>query len=265
MQTSHSPFPLPGTDLGHLDIEVSREANERYWAGAGVDHPARNAGLLYPPMVVNFAILLVQQTVREGLLHTWGRLRCHRSVAAPASLVVTGKVRERFEKRERDYFTVSSEVRTADGDLVWSADLELADSRRRPGAGDTGAPGRPAYTLPGGTEPAVRSMTLTADRLRTYSRAGNFHSDDTAAREMGLPGMVAMGMQTLGPACSLLLDERGVACLEHAEIEARFFGLVLEGDTVEASVCGVDGHARFVIRNLTKGVTTAAGEVRLGG
>lgn len=264
MQNPHSPFPPPGTDLGHLDVTVSQEANDRYWTGAGVDHPARAAGLLYPPMVVNFTILLVQKTVPDGLLHTWGRLRCHRSVAAPVSLVVTGNVRERFEKRERDYFTVSSEVRTADGDLVWSADLELAASRRRPGAGDTGAPGRPDYTLPRDAQLSVRSMTLTGDRLRTYSRAGNFHSDDAAAREMGLPGMVAMGMQTLGPACSLLLEKRGVECLEHAELEARFFGLVLEGDTVEAAVCGLDGHARFVIRNLTKGVATAAGEIRLG-
>lgn len=263
MHTDRSPFPAPGSDLGSLPVHVSAEANDRYWRGAGISHPARDAGLLYPPMAVNFAILLVQRTIPDGLLHTWGRLRCHAAVPAPADLLVTGGVRERFEKRERDYITVSSEVHDGNGTLVWSTDLELASSRRRVGAGDTGGPTRPSYSMPAAERTLTREMTLTEDLLRTYSRAGNFHSDDSSARAMGLPGMVAMGMQTLGPACGLLLEARGPECLVAAEIEARFYGLVYEGDTVEALVSGTGGHAHFTIRNVTKGVSTAAGEVRL--
>lgn len=263
MHKATSPFPPAPSDLGSLTVAVSPEANDRYWRGAGIEHPVRDAGLLYPPMAVNFAILLVQQTVSEGLLHTWGRLRCHATGKAGESLTVTGTVLERYEKRQRDYFTVASEIRGEDGTLLWTAEVDLASSRRRPGAGDTGGPGRPSYALPTGAPVATRTLTLTADLLRTYSRAGNFHSDDGAARAMGLPGMVAMGMQTLGPACGLLLDDGGEDLLGRAEMEARFFGLVLEGDTVEATVARSNGTASFEVRNLSKGLTTAAGQVRL--
>lgn len=264
MHADGTPFPPAGTDLGTLPVEVSAEAGDRYWRGAGIEHGARTAGLLYPPMAVNFTILLVQQTVSDPVLHTWGRLRCHAAIPAPTSLVVTGSVVERFEKRERDYFSVASEIRTADGELIWSAEVELASSRRRPGAGDSGAPSRPEYALAPAAEPRSRRVTLTRELLRTYSRAGNFHSQDAAARAMGLPGMVAMGMQTLGPACSLVLEDQGVECLAHAELEARFFGLVLEDDTVEATVAHDKRQATFAIRNVTKNVNTASGRLRLG-
>jgi hypothetical protein len=35
-----------GTALGPLRITVSAAANERYWASAGVDHPALREGAL---------------------------------------------------------------------------------------------------------------------------------------------------------------------------------------------------------------------------
>lgn len=259
MHSDSSPLPPRGTDLGALEIAVSPEANDRYWRGAGIDHPARGAGLLYPPMAVNFTILLVQQTVADGLLHTWGRVGSHAAATAGGRLTVTGRVTGRFEKRARDYFVVASEVRTAEATLLWTAETELAASRLRPGAGDTAGIPRGTLQPPAGAAGATRGLTLTADLLRAYSRAGNFHSDDDAAREMGLPGMVAMGMQTVGPAYGILLDSWGNDILERGALEVRFFGLVREGDTVEASVASEGDAAAFDIRNLTRGVSTAAG------
>lgn len=264
MHPDATPFPPPGTDLGSFEVDISADANDRYWAGAGIEHPARAAGLLYPPMAVNLTILLVQQTVTESLLHTWGRLECHARAQAPAHLTVTGAVAERFEKRERDYFVVTSEVRGARGELLWTAETELAASRRRPGAAESGGPTRPDYEVVDDGPTTTRRLTLSADLLRTYSRSGNFHSDDDAARRMGLPGMVAMGMQTLGPVCGILLDEWGDVALDGGVFEARFIGLVLEDDTVEGSVTKADDGAIFEIRNVTKSLTTAAGRVARG-
>lgn len=261
MHPEAPPFPPPGADLGSFEVDISADANDRYWGGAGIDHPVRASGLLYPPMAVNLTILLVQQTVAAGLLHTWGRLECHGRAHAPAHLTVTAAVADRFEKRERDYFVVTSEVRADGSELLWTTETELAASIRRPGAAESGGPTRPDYEIGDDGPTTTRRLTLTADLLRTYSRGGNFHSDDDAARRMGLPGMVAMGMQTMGPVCGILLDEWGDAALEGGVFEARFFGLVLEDDTVEGSVTKTADGAGFMVRNVTKNLTTAAGHV----
>lgn len=280
-------FPDPGTDLGSLDVVVSAEANDRYWRGAGIDHPARRAGLLYPPMAVNLTILLVQRTVPGGVLHTREELRSLAAVRAPTALTVTGSVADRFEKRGRDYFVVESLVVADDGTELWSSVAALASSRRQAGGGGggggagrgpgesgggSGGPGREASRDDSGppASPAspplaasseTRRLTLDADLLRTYSRAGNFHSDDTAARDMGLPGMTAMGMQTAGPAYAVGLDAWGDALVERGTLEAKFFGLVLEGDTVEVAVERDGGAAEFRVVNVTRDAPTATGRL----
>ena len=86
-----------------------------------------------------------------------------------------------------------------------------------------------------------RSLTLSAELLRVYSRRGNFHADVDAAHELGLPDLVAQGMQVAGPAYGLLLDEWGEAWLGHGMLELRFVGMVTGGETVEATV-DVDGE-----------------------
>jgi acyl dehydratase len=81
-----------------------------------------------------------------------------------------------------------------------------------------------------------RSLRLTPESLRAYSRAGNFHSDPDAAREAGLPGLVAQGMQVAGPAYGALLDAWGEAFLARGELELKFVGMVVDGQTVDAAV-----------------------------
>lgn len=259
---SSSPYPEPGADLGALDLEVSVEANDRYWRGAGIDHAARDAGLLFPLMGVNFTMLLVQRTVPAGLLHTWGRIRSHRGVAAPAPVTISGRVTERWVRRSRDYFTVASEVRDAEGAPLWTLESDFAASVPREGAEDTDGVSR-SLDLDVRGDAQVRSLHLTGDRLRTYSRAGNFHSDDAAAQEMGLPGKVAMGMQTLGPAYGLLLERWGDDLVRSGEIECRFVGMVTEDQTAEARIAIDDGSADVEIVNADTGTTTGLARLTL--
>jgi len=94
-----------------------------------------------------------------------------------------------------------------------------------------------------------RDLLLTPDLLRAYSRRGNFHSDPEEARRLGLDALVAQGMQVSGPAYGLLLDEWGEDFLARGELELKFVGRVVEGDTADATVA-VDGDvASIEVRN----------------
>jgi acyl dehydratase len=96
---------------------------------------------------------------------------------------------------------------------------------------------------------ARRSLELTADALRAYSRSGNFHSDPDEARRLGMPGLVAQGMQVCGPAYGLLLDAWGAEFLHGGRLTARFVGMVVDGQTIDAAVVHDDERARFEVRD----------------
>jgi hypothetical protein len=123
VHSTTSPFggAVVGTDLGPLRITVSAAANERYWASAGVDHPALRQGALYPPVAANLAILLFQTVATRPLLHTSQRLVSHRRGEAGTELTVTGTVANRYEKRGREYAVVDAVVALPDGKPLWTS------------------------------------------------------------------------------------------------------------------------------------------------
>lgn len=105
----------------------------------------------------------------------------------------------------------------------------------------------------------TRELTLTAEMLQAYSRRGNYHSEPDEARRLGLPGLVAQGLQVAGPAYGLLLDEWGEDFLAHGELELKFVGMVLDDQTVDATV-EIDGDAATIeVRNRAIGKTAAVG------
>jgi acyl dehydratase len=81
-----------------------------------------------------------------------------------------------------------------------------------------------------------RSLHLTPELLRLYSRRGNFHSDADAAAGLGYDRLVAQGMQVAGPAYGLLLDAWGEDLLARGTLELKFVGMVTDGETVDADV-----------------------------
>ena len=88
----------------------------------------------------------------------------------------------------------------------------------------------------------TRTLAITDETIRAYSRRGNYHSDPSTAAELGLPGLVAQGMQVAGAAYGALLDAWGDEFLERGEIDLRFVGTVLAGNIVDAEV-DIDGDA----------------------
>jgi hypothetical protein len=123
MTVHRAPFggAVVGTDLGPMRITVSAAANERYWASAGVDHPALRQGALYPPVAANLTILLFQTVATRPLLHTSQRLVSHRRGEAGTELTVTGAVVERYEKRGREYAVIDAVVTLPDGEPLWTS------------------------------------------------------------------------------------------------------------------------------------------------
>ena len=93
-----------------------------------------------------------------------------------------------------------------------------------------------------------RSLHLTAELLRLYSRRGNFHSDADAAADIGYHRLVAQGMQAAGPAYGLLLDEWGESLLASGTITFTFVGMVVDDETVDADVTFDEpDHAGFTV------------------
>ncbi len=119
-----------GEALPRFPVAVSVAANDRYWAGAAIEHPARAARLLYPPMAANLTILAVGQVVDEVLLHTAQRLVCHRAAPAPEDLVVRATATQRFEKRGRTYAVVEADVVTDAGARLWTSTATFTPARR---------------------------------------------------------------------------------------------------------------------------------------
>ena len=111
------------------------------------------------------------------------------------------------------------------------------------------------------TDASTRTLVITEELVRAYSRRGNYHSDPTMSADLALPGLVAQGVQAAGPAYGVLLDAWGESFLAHGEIEMRFVGIVLAGDTVEARV-DVDvrnNEATFEVVNATGARTAVVG------
>ncbi len=119
---SHQPFSslTVGDSFGPVEYDVSASANDRYWRGAGVEHPLRGAGLLYAPMAANLTILALQTVAPAPLLHTRQRLTSHRAAMAPATIIVTGTVTDRYERRGREYLEVTAEL-SVNGEALWTS------------------------------------------------------------------------------------------------------------------------------------------------
>ena len=170
------------------------------------------------------------------MIQTRQHLRCHRRVEAGVELVTTGRISERYDKRGRTYVDVETTV---------------VDRRRTRRTGlDVGGLVHAGGDARIGTvsESRTRTLAITEELVRAYSRRGNFHSDPTLSADLALPGLVAQGVQAAGPAYGVLLDAWGEEFLAHGEIEMRFVGIVLAGDTVDAAVDVDVETATFEVR-----------------
>jgi acyl dehydratase len=114
------------------------------------------------------------------------------------------------------------------------------------------------------TTPLVRRATITEADIRAYSRRGNYHSDADTAKRIGLPGLVAQGVQVAGHAYAMLLELWGQDFLAHGELDLRFVGVVLAEQQIEARVDIDHDDATIDVENLTSGRRAVVGSARRG-
>ena len=106
------------------------------------------------------------------------------------------------------------------------------------------------------------TLDVTEELVRAYSRRGNFHSDAETAEALGMPGLVAQGVQVAGPAYNLLLAEWGDDFLERGELDVRFVGMVVAGEAIEARV-DIDRRAATIeVVNTSAGRTAVVGSAK---
>jgi hypothetical protein len=106
---------------------------------------------------------------------------------------------------------------------------------------------------------ATRTLGLTAELLRAYSRGGNFHSDEVEAARLGYGRLLAAGMQVAGPAYGALLAAWGNDFLANGSLALKFVGGAYAGETVDAAV-DIDGdHASITVTVRESGITAVVG------
>jgi len=120
---------------------------------------------------------------------------------------------------------------------------------------------------------ASRVVTFTRADLLAYAGAsgdGNLiHQDESVAKSVGLPGVIAHGMLTMGAAVQPVVDwiAAAVPGARIAEYGVRFTRpVIVDGDggaevTIEAKLAAVDEAARTARVDLT---VSAAGQTVLG-
>jgi acyl dehydratase len=107
------------------------------------------------------------------------------------------------------------------------------------------------------------SLDVTEELVRAYSRRGNFHSDAETAASLGMPGLVAQGVQVAGPAYNILLAQWGDDFLEGGELDLRFVGMVVAGEAIEAVVDIDERSATIEVVNTTAGRTAVVGSAHV--
>jgi hypothetical protein len=112
-----------GTALPPLTLAISAAANDRYWDGAGVEHPLRAAGALYPLIAANLTVLAFGGLCPDPVIQARQHLVCHRRADAPATLWTSGAIVEHYGRRGRSYVVVDTAIALDDGDPLWSSSV----------------------------------------------------------------------------------------------------------------------------------------------
>lgn len=76
------------------------------------------------------------------------------------------------------------------------------------------------------------TKTVTTEKMARYSGAGNIHSNEEAARKLGLGGTIVQGGQLIGYLNEMMLRTLGRGFIEGGEISVTFIKSAKPGDTL---------------------------------
>lgn len=76
------------------------------------------------------------------------------------------------------------------------------------------------------------TRTVTAEKIARYSGAGNIHTDEKAARSIGIEGFIVQGGQLAGYLNDMMCRTLGRGFIEGGELSVTFIKSARAGDTL---------------------------------
>ena len=108
-----------------------------------------------------------------------------------------------------------------------------------------------------------RRFLVSEDRIRAYSRRGNYHSDRAdGGGARACPASSRKACRSTARPTAHCSTSGATTFLEHGEIDVRFVGVVMAEEEIVADVAIDDGTATISVENASTGRTAAVGEAR---
>jgi acyl dehydratase len=209
------------------------------------------AGLLAGSVVRDF----VEEQHPPRVLHGEQHVRIAAPLPPEGSILVSGRIRDVFDKGKAAVIHFLSEGKTQSGKVLFQVEHVAFYLGAGGFGGEKGPPSVPVEP-PQGEEPKMRlASTIPLTQAALYRLCGDLnplHIDPEVAEKVGFPRPILHGMCTYGYATRALVQ--GLCAGEvtrFKEFRARFTDVVYPGDTLITEAWPA-GEGRFVVRARTE-------------
>jgi acyl dehydratase len=225
-----------GKDLGVQTFIASSELIQQYLAGIGDRHPwytgdSPFGGPVAPALIFSGVSSLFSGWRLEnpvGNLYTRQEWELHHPVRPGECLNVSGRVADRYIRRNRDIVALEMTLRHASGEFIArgmhhqsflleqkSGEVHLRDPKAKEGA--------KIAATPRGQEISSLKKAITLDMsLQYFGGVMNYHTDKTAARALGFKDVVIGGRMELCLLSELMTREFGVGWFQGGRMDIKF-------------------------------------------
>lgn len=253
-----------GTQLREHHLTLSERQSMNYAAGIGDAQPIyfddeRPGGLLVHPLLVTAITWQVTGRIWEFLppgdfptavllnqVHYSEHILYYQPMRPGLRLTLRGRIAAILPHRAGTQVVVRFDALDAKEDPVfteYSGALLRGVTCDPPGAGAEGLPAQPA-SLPESIQPlSIEAMYFDPLSTYIYDACADIHfpihSSPRVAHQVGLPGVIVQGTQTLAKATSRLLQRQPADRPAHlAELACRFAGMAFPGETLYLRILG---------------------------
>jgi acyl dehydratase len=267
------PIEKLGTTYEATTVVIDPERAKAYAAATNDDNPAYESGKYAPPVF--------------GVVPVWGQLLAASADLIPAEsmmFIVHGEQDMHFHQplvpgAALTTTSLAHSVRVAPNGTRFTAQLDSVDDDGAPvmtqyvtifvrgmGDGESGGPDKPSHDFPDDARSKpVGTFTIHVDDDQTFryrDASGDempIHLDDTIAKSVGLPGIIAHGLCTMAMCSQAVV--KTVADGDPARLKrlaVRFASNVFPGNDVEVALFdagSVEGRRAYAFEATSAGAT----------
>jgi acyl dehydratase len=242
-----------GRDFGGRSLAIDRELIDGYLAAVAETDPIYER---FAP-----ALVLHSECYRDlnwylknifGNLHARQEWELFHPIAVGQDVTTRAFIRDRYQKRGRDYVVKETWVLDAEGRLLnrglthqsFLNEAALAKSRGADVVGkerEKSADRRFEIGNKGGRRLGPLAKRVDERMCRLFSGPGdNYHTDREAARALGFPDIVVQGMLPICLAAELLTHAYGLGFLAGGKMDVRLVNVLWANEEVRACAETVD-------------------------